>query len=53
MARLEAQGVETRGDLDRVLTEQAEVLIQVRDVGLVEVVVVGISGMFGVSSAVI
>lgn len=33
MARLEAQGVETRGDLDRVLTEQAEVLIQVRDVG--------------------
>ena len=30
MAKLEARGVEQRADLDRVLTEQAEVLIQVR-----------------------
>lgn len=30
VARLEAEGVETRADLDRLLTEQAEVLIQVR-----------------------
>lgn len=30
LAKLEARGVEQRADLDRVLTEQAEVLIQVR-----------------------
>lgn len=30
VARLEAEGLETRADLDRLLTEQAEVLIQVR-----------------------
>lgn len=30
VARLEAQGFETRADLDRMLTEQSEMFIQVR-----------------------